>query len=44
MLGNEMFKFPEGVVSRWASYENPDGAKAREERKEMAEKGLPGLH
>ena len=27
MLGNEMFKFPEGVVSRWASYENPDGAK-----------------
>ena len=26
MLGNEMFKFPEGVVSRWASYENPDGS------------------
>ena len=43
MLGNEMFKFPEGVVSRWASYENPDGAKGAGGKK-MAEKGLPGLH
>ena len=27
MLENKLFKFEEGVVSRWASYENPDGAK-----------------
>ena len=26
MLQNELFKFEEGVVSRWASHENPDGA------------------
>ena len=44
MLGNEMFKFQEGVVSRWASHENPDGAKAQEVQSGMAEKELPGLH
>ena len=38
MLGNEMFKFPEGVMRIQMEQ------KAREERKEMAEKGLPGLH
>lgn len=27
MLENKLFKFEEGVVSRWASHENPDGAK-----------------
>ena len=39
MLGNEMFKFQDGRVMRIQMEQ-----KAREGRKEMAEKGLPGLH
>ena len=39
MLGNEMFKFPEGVVSRWASYENPDGAKGAGGKERNGRKG-----
>lgn len=41
MLGNEMFKFPEGVVSRWASYENPDGAKGAGGKARNGRKGAP---
>ena len=40
MLGNEMFKFPEGVVSRWASYENPDGAKGAGGKERNGRKGV----
>lgn len=34
-----MFKFPEGVVSRWASYENPDGAKGAGGKERNGRKG-----
>ena len=41
MLGNEMFKFQEGVVSRWASHENPDGAKGAGGTARNGRKGAP---
>ena len=44
MLENKLFKFEEGVVSRWASYENPDGAKGAGGTVRNGRKGAPGLH
>ena len=41
MLENKLFKFEEGVVSRWASYENPDGAKGAGGTVRNGRKGAP---
>ena len=41
MLENELFKFEEGVVSRWASHENPDGAKGAGGTVRNGRKGAP---
>ena len=38
-----MFKFPEGVVSRWASYENPDGAKGAGGKERNGRKGAAAV-
>ena len=41
MLENKLFKFEEGVVSRWASHENPDGAKGAGGTVRNGRKGAP---
>ncbi len=44
MLGNEMFKFQRALYQDGRVMRIQMEQKAREERKEMAEKELPGSH
>ncbi|MRM88604.1 DUF2961 domain-containing protein [Faecalicatena contorta] len=41
MFGEEMFTFPKGVVSRWASFENTDGEKGAGGKARNGRKGSP---